>query len=768
MNQNERKTVLHRMLLLIAVACVIMGLYAMWLIFLQLVNGDDFKAKATNTTDYNFTVTAARGDIVDSAGRRIATTATSYNVVLNKLLMGDRDLDAMLQQIVELLRENGESWNDTLLIGQPDAAGRYAFTDDDSSASDQKQLADMKETLGLQQYATANDVMEMLVEKNELQGFSLEWQRVLAGIHYEMDRQAFSNVNNFVMAENVSAATVATIKEHSLQLPGVEIVETSARSYDQSDIIPAVLGRVGKITAEKWKVTDSNGQVTYPLREKGYNMNDVLGISGLESVYEDELRGKDGVETITRNSDGVIVDTRLTTVPEPGHTVQLTIDSNFQRAVDKALAENIDMINRVYNTGTMKAAAGAVVVLDVKDGSVMAASNYPSYDQNLYASNYSEYSSDPSLPLFNRALQGLYTPGSTFKPAVAVAALDSGLINQYSTVYCNGVYNYFKDYHPRCTRHGHSGNIDVITAIKWSCNVFFYDVGRRLTSDVYDAYAYKLGLGQRTGVEVGEALGRLTTKNDSNYTASLDVQAAIGQGNTVVTPIQLATYAATLANNGTRYRTHFVKAILDTNTGEVLSETKPEVMDVIEGTGNTFELVRQGMKQVPSTISGKISSYPVPIACKTGTPQRSETYASGKHYLNAMMVAYLPADDPQIAIGITIEYGGYGARTGDLVVDIANAYFALKDGSLAQQAEEEKEAEQAQQEKQDASQTDAAGQTAAGQTADTAAPQAGQTAPAAQDAAPEGSAADTAQPAVQDGPDVAQAEQNPDAIAPEN
>ena len=765
MNQNERKTVLHRMLLLIAVACIIMGLYAMRLIFLQLVNGDDFKAKATNTTDYNFTVTAARGDIVDSAGRRIATTATSYNVVLNKLLMGDRDLDAMLQQIVELLRENGESWNDTLLIGQPDAAGRYAFTDDDSSASDQKQLADMKETLGLQQYATANDVMEMLVEKNELQGFSLEWQRVLAGIHYEMDRQAFSNVNNFVMAENVSAATVATIKEHSLQLPGVEIVETSARSYDQSDIIPAVLGRVGKITAEKWKVTDSNGQVTYPLREKGYNMNDVLGISGLESVYEDELRGKDGVETITRNSDGVIVDTRLTTVPEPGHTVQLTIDSNFQRAVDKALAENIDMINRVYNTGTMKAAAGAVVVLDVKDGSVMAASNYPSYDQNLYASNYSEYSSDPSLPLFNRALQGLYTPGSTFKPAVAVAALDSGLINQYSTVYCNGVYNYFKDYHPRCTRHGHSGNIDVITAIKWSCNIFFYDVGRRLTSDVYDAYAYKLGLGQRTGVEVGEALGRLTTKNDSNYTASLDVQAAIGQGNTVVTPIQLATYAATLANNGTRYRTHFVKAILDTNTGEVLSETKPEVMDVIEGTGNTFELVRQGMKQVPSTISGKISSYPVPIACKTGTPQRSETYASGKHYLNAIMVAYLPADDPQIAIGITIEYGGYGARTGDLVVDIANAYFALKDGSLAQQAEEEKEAEQA---KQDASQTDAAGQTAVGQTADTAAPQAGQTAPAAQDAAPEGTAADTAQPAVQDGPDVAQAEQNPDAIAPEN
>ena len=766
MNQNERKTVVHRMILLIAAACAVMGLFVLRLIFLQLVNGDDFKAQATNTTDYNFTVTAARGDIVDSSGRRIATSTTSYNVVLNKLLMGDRDLDTMLQQIVELLRENGESWNDTLLIGQPDAAGHYEFTDDDTSTSDQKQLADMKDTLGLQQYATADDVMEMLVEKNNLQGFSLEWQRVLAGIHYEMDRQAFSNVNNFVMAENVSAAAVATIKEHSLQLPGVEIVETSARSYEQSDIIPAVLGRVGKITAEKWKVTDSDGNVTYPLRDKGYNMNDILGISGLESAYEDELRGKDGVETITRNSDGVIVDTQLTTVPEPGHTVQLTIDSNFQRAVDKALAENIDMINRVYNTGDMKAAAAAAVVIDVKDGGVLAASNYPSFDQNLYATNYSEYSSDPGLPLFNRALQGLYTPGSTFKPAVAVAALDSGLINQYSTVFCNGVYNYFKDYHPKCTRHGHSGNIDVVTAIKWSCNIFFYDVGRRLTSDVYDAYAYKLGLGQRTGVEVSEATGRLTTKNDSNYTASLDVQAAIGQGNTVVTPIQLATYAATLANNGVRYRTHFVKAILDTNTGEVLSETQPEVMDVIEGTGNTFELVREGMKQVPSTISGKISSYPIAIACKTGTPQRSETYAPGKHYLNAMMVAYLPADDPEIAIGISIEYGGYGARAGDLVVDIANAYFAMKDGTLEKQAEEEAAQSQADQQAADTqqstgtangTQTTTGTANAAGTAGTSGTAQPTQTEPAAQPAA-----AETELPAAE--PDT---EDNPDAIAPE-
>ena len=685
MNQEERKTAIRRMRVLVAAACILMLLYGLRLIFLQLVNGDDFKSQATNTTDYKFTVTAARGDIVDSRGERIATSVTGYNVVLNKLLMGDEDLDGMLQKIVELLRANGESWNDTLLISQPDAAGNYTFTAEEGSTRDQKALAAMKDNLGLQQYATANDVMEKLVEDYDLANFPLSWQRTLGGIHYEMQLQAFSNVNNFIMAENVSEATVATIKEHSLSLPGVEIVETSTRSYEQSTVLPHVLGRVGKITAEKWKVTDENGQTTYPLREKGYNMNDIIGISGLESAYEDELRGKDGVETITRNSDGVIVDTALTTVPEPGHTVQLTIDSRFQKAVDKALAENIDMINRVYNTGSMKAAAGAAVVLDVKDGSVLAASNYPSFDQNLYATQYSEYSADESLPLFNRALQGLYTPGSTFKPAVAIAALDTGLINRYSTVNCTRVYTYYKDYRPKCTQHGHgNGPIDVVNAIKWSCNVFFYDVGRRLTSDVYDAYAYKLGLGQRTGVEVSEAVGHLTSKNDSNYMESLDVQAAIGQGNTVVTPIQLATYAATLANNGTRYRTHFVKAILDSNTGEVLQETQPEVMDVIEDKGETFDLIQQGMIGVSQTISA-LANYPYTIACKTGTPQRSEGYYSGssyRHYTNTMMIAYGPTEDAQIAIGIVVEYGGGGARAGNLMADIFNAYFAMQDGTL--------------------------------------------------------------------------------------
>ena len=668
---DEHKVVVRRLALLIAASAAIFGLYALRLIFLQLVHGEEYAARATSTTEYRFNVTAARGDIVDSAGRRIATSTTCYNVELSRLLIGDNDLNETIRSAVEILQANGESWNDTLLIGYADGAGRYAFTGDADSTSDQNAIARVKEALGLQQYATADDVMDRLIEEYELEGYDPVWQRILGGIHYQMEQEAFSNVNNFVLAEDVSDRTVATVKEHSLTLPGVEIAETSVRSYTDGTILPHVLGRVGKITAEMWRVTDENGQTTYPLRDRGYAMNDVIGISGLESAYEEQLRGQDGVETITRDSDGVIIDTSITTEPQPGKTVMLTVNSEFQKAVDEALARNVQQIADTYG---VDASAGAVVVIDVKNGGILACSNYPSYDQNLYSSQYSEYSADPGLPLYNRALQGLYTPGSTFKPSVAVAALLTGEIDRSSTVYCNGVYNYFRDYHPRCTRHGHSGDIDVVTAIKWSCNIFFYDVGRRITSDVYDDYAHRLGLGTPTGVEVSESTGRLTTKEDENYTASLEVQAAIGQGNTVVTPVQLATYAATIANKGVRYRTHFVKALLDTNTGEVLEETAPEIVEIIPNDGGAFDIVEEGMVGAAQTVAG-LANYPYTIACKTGTPQRSEKDEDGKYYTNSTIIAYGPVEDPQIAVGIVVEYGGGGSRAGELVADIFNAYF---------------------------------------------------------------------------------------------
>lgn len=691
----DKKIARRRMLVLILFSVLIAGLYTLRMIFLQLIHQEDFLAQATNTVEYRFTVTAARGDIVDSKGRWIVTNTTCHNIVLSRLLMGGGDLNETLRTVVEILRESGETWNDSLLISQPDAEGHYAFSDDPERESDQRALDSLKKTLGLQQYATADEVMAQLIRRSGLEDYSPEWQRVLGGIRWQMQSEAFSNVNNFTLAENVCDRTVATIKEHSLSLPGVIIEETSVRSYLQGSVLPHVIGRVGKITAERWRVADAQGNVTYPLRERGYSMNDIIGISGLESAMEDTMRGSNGVETITRDAAGRVIDTTMTTLPQPGRTVMLTVDMDFQKAVDEALEENIRQIAQRYgsNSNGVTANAGAVVVLDVKTGGVLASSNYPSFDQNLYSTQYGEYVADPGVPLYNRALQGRYTPGSTFKPAVALAALLSGTVNKNEIVNCTGVYNYFPDYHPKCTMHNHRGRVDLYTSIKWSCNIFYYDVGRRTTSEVYDDYASKLGMGVRTGVEVGESVGHLTTRLDSNYTASLEIQAAIGQGNTVVTPVQLATYAGTIANKGVRYRTHFVKALVDTNTGEIVEEIEPEIMEVIEDNIGAFDEVEKGMIGVSETIS-VLAKYPVTIACKTGTPQRSETYTVGgvtKHYDNTMMIAYGPVEDPQIAIGIAIEYGGGGSRAGNLVADIFDAYFACQSGELEQIIREKEE-----------------------------------------------------------------------------
>ncbi len=287
---------------------------------------------------------------------------------------------------------------------------------------------------------------------------------------------------------------------------------------------------------------------------------------------------------------------------------------------------------------------------------------------------------------------GLYTPGSTFKPGVAASALINELIDAKDTVYCGGTYTYYTDYTPTCTRYGHSGSINVVTALQWSCNIFFYDVGRRLGTEAYNATAYSLGLGVQTGVEVAESSGRLTTMADSNYTNSLEIQAAIGQGNTVVTPLQMATYAATIANKGMRYQTHFVKALLDTNTGDVLEEYAPVVQEHLIDSVGAFDTVQNGMVAAAATISSFVN-YPYTIASKTGSPQRSESYVNSigttKYYTNSALVAYAPVEAPEIAVSVIIEYGGGGSKAAPLVADIFDAYFFGQAGSSTPVREEQ-------------------------------------------------------------------------------
>ena len=436
-----------------------------------------------------------------------------------------------------------------------------------------------------------------------------------------------------------------------------------------------MLGPVGKITAEMWRVTDENGQVTYPLRDRGYAMNDVIGISGLESAYEEQLRGQDGVETITRDSDGVIIDTSITTEPQPGKTVMLTVNSEFQKAVDEALARNVQQIADTYN---VDASAGAVVVIDVKNGGILACSNYPSYDQNLYSTQYKRLQRPtPACPCTTGRCRGLYTPGSTFKPSVAVAALLSGVIDPQQHRLLQRRVQLFQrlpsPLHPprpqRQHRRSHRHQVELQHLFLRCGPPHHQRRLRRLRPPAGPGHPHRGG---------GERVHRPPdTKEDSNYTASLEVQAAIGQGNTVVTPVQLATYAATIANKGVRYRTHCVKALLDTNTGEVLEETAPEVVEIIPDDVGAFDIVEEGMVGAAQTVGGP-GQLPLHHRLQDRHPQRSEYYMVGsrrQYYTNSTIIAYGPVETPQIAVGIVVEYGGGGSRAGELVADIFNAYF---------------------------------------------------------------------------------------------
>ena len=681
----NQKSVFRRVGGLMVISLVVLIVFVLRLVEFQLVQGKTLLSQAQNVTNYKFTIPAARGEIVDQFGRSLASNKSGYNLVVSKLMLTG-DLNETVKSMVEILMQNGETWNDTMPISDP-VDGHYEFTDGDDERA-QKRLSELKDKIKVQQYATADQVMDNLIERYDLQNYDPQWQRILAGIRYQMQLEDFSENNNFVLAEDVSDKTVATIKERSMTLSGAEIVETSYRVYDDGTLLPHYLGNVGKITSEQWWVTDDNGNVTTPLKDKGYNMNDLIGQSGVEAYAEDKLRGKSGVQQVSRDKNGAIVSTEVLQAPQPGETVVLTINKDLQESVNKALADLITTMQQTKASGSGKeVTSGAVVVLDVKTGGILAIANYPSYDLNLYQTNYAQYSSDPNYPLMRRATSGLYAPGSTFKPSVAIDALLSGLMTPSDTVNCTRVYRLYQDYQPVCQMIHHSeGPIDLLHALTYSCNIYFYDVGHRLGLEHFDEMATRMGLATSTGFELGEATGQLTHTDDENYSKGLELQAAIGQGNTQVTPIQLATYANTLANKGTRYKTHIISGYRDSNTGELIEEVQPEIMEQIEDNIGAFDAVEQGMLGA-ARDSTALKDYPLNIAVKTGSPQRWEKDSKGVYYTNSAVIAYGPVEDPQIAIGAVLEWGGGGANLLPLVASIFASYYSQNSSDLQPTAE---------------------------------------------------------------------------------
>lgn len=452
-------------------------------------------------------------------------------------------------------------------------------------------------------------------------------------------------------------------KADLVQSGAVRAAARGVRTWPNGTLLPHALGFTGPITAEQWPTA----------RRRGLAMDAVIGQSGLEAAYDDLLRGQDGRVLVNTGFDGAVRRTVPLREAAPGATLVLTVDSALQKELQNALLSQIEVLRTTKAAGAgRECRAGAAVVVDVQTGGILAAASVPGFDLNRYRADYAALSADAAAPLLDRVCQGLYAPGSAFKPAVAAAALTAG-IDPAATVNCTGRYGFYSGYQPGCLQYGHGGPVDLRTALEYSCNIFFYDVGRRLGVDVFSAMARQLGLATPTGVEITEAQGRLTWSSDENYQAGLTLMAAIGQGNTAVTPLQLAAYAATLANCGQRPALHFADRAVNAATGETVWQYAPTFTTVPGGEG-VFGPIRDGMKRMARTTR-VLREAPVACAAKTGSPQLADTLPGGGHYVNSVLIGYAPADDPQIAMAVVLEYGGGGSNAAPILRAVLDAVF---------------------------------------------------------------------------------------------
>ena len=677
-------------------ACILLvlavfAIYELRLVQWQLIEGEKFEEISLSNRTDSIQIEAARGEILDRNGNVLAGNRSSYNIVYDALDMDYSARNATILQVLDLLEEREEEWRDRLpiVLGED---GTYQYAEDSDS-----EIQSLRETLSLAEYATAEDCMAELTRQYDCQGYSKEDARNVVSVRYSMTRDGFSRTNPYVIAEDVSAETVAVISERSQEWPGIEARVAVARYYgEDGTLAPHVVGYTGAIRDYQYEQAVEDG-TAYDSEDNisGYKWTDTRGQSGIESAFEEELRGQRGEETIYTNASGEVESTSVTTAPKEGNTVVTTLDSDLQRVANLSLAKNIK-----GNTDAKDCNAGAVVVLDVEDFGVLACSSYPTFDMNQYRSD-NDYvnllSEDEEQPLFNRALQGVFSPGSVFKPVVALAALQEGVISAATTYTCSGSWEYY-DLVQGCTCP--TGTWNVYGALEYSCNTFFSNVGLNLGIDRLGPYAEYFGLGTTTGVELSEATGTMSNRQEYRenhgveWTDGATAQTAIGQADNLFTPIQLATMCATIANGGVRLQTHFLDKITDYTGETVVEEYEPVELYDAGISSAVLGVVQTGMQMVATqgTAANVFGNYPVAIACKTGTAETSDpSVAKDKQTEpNLSFICYAPANDPQIAIAVMMEYGNTGNYAKNVAKDILDQYFGFytwdEDGNKYDQA----------------------------------------------------------------------------------
>lgn len=755
----NKTQLLRRLLVLGCLLLLCVGLAGGQLIQLQLINGESYVRRSASFLTTTSTVSAARGEILDRYGRAMVTNQTGFSLVLiySSFWEDKEDRFEVLLDLANRVKADGQaSTSGDTTDGEDDTQTDTDTTEQTSGAvlndvmpitdtapyeyigaegdAERKALSDYikqsADTLGLQavkdaktaastaneenpQYDADGNVIDQvsqidattLVSASEFvsamrtymeqnlgmqTGLSDADARTLVGLYYSMRRVGFNNNATFTLADNVSMDLIAYIKEHHQQYTGVDVQSEAIRKYDTT-YAAHVLGTVGPMFTEEWSGTKNGG----PYESKaGYTMNDTIGKSGLEAALESYLHGTAGSRTVETDLGGdSITDHANSYAPQPGDNVITTIDLELQEVAEKSLANYLSDYQR----------GGAAVALDPDTGEVLVMASYPTYNLENYNKDYDKISSDSRFPELNRATLGLYPPGSTFKVLTAIAALEEGIIDANTTYVCDGKFEYGGVTFP-CNNHDQPMTLDVTQAIKYSCNVFFYNVGQQLTGAHLENWCDKFGLGNVTGVEIAEYAGQAAgpTERAANrkkdpllreWQGGDDVNAAIGQSDNLFTPLQLANYMAAVVNGGTLYQPTLVKSIKTYDYSDVVEEEQPEVIGTIEFSDATRNLVMKGMSEVTAeggTAATTFADYPIKVGGKTGSAEMTERKDGVEiNYTNGLFVAFAPFDDPEIVICVVGEGAGHGSAVAPIVRDILDAYFAEEEPDTVESVQSE-------------------------------------------------------------------------------
>ncbi len=672
--------------ILLAVALVF---YIIMLMRIQVVDRDKYldgvMASANSRT---VLIPAQRGEIFDRNGKPLVTNKYKYSIVFDYGAMpsGASASNASILAARQVLADASKI--DAMTDPRCILVGVYPnLIYDENKLADEAYMASFKKLLGkkeIDEDIEASEIVEYYVKRFDLvddEGeteYTDDEMTFLIRIRFAMDMNEFSTAAPYVLAEDVDIGTITLFEEMNIR--GVEIKTSAERQYEYPGYASHILGRVGKIHAEDWE----------NYKEKGYDMNAIVGISGCEQVFEEYLRGTDGKMLIEEDGNGNILSQRVIKDPIPGNDVWLTIDIEMQITAEDALKDNIQYIRDKAHTTTgaldgEDASAGAITAVGANNGDIYVLASNPTYDLTAFSENYASLQEDETTPLLNRATMGQYQPGSTFKIGVATAALEEGIITPNTTILTKGRYTYYGPDGPRCWLYlrngGTHGRINVVDAIEVSCNYFFYDVGRQLTIETMNAYCRQFGLGVNTGIELPEYTGILAGK-DYRDSKGLEwypgdtLQAAIGQSDNLFTPLQISCYIAMITNGGTRYSAHLLSSVRHYYTNEIIMEYRPQVLGEIAISESTYNTICRAMKSVTEEGSAKriFANYPIAIGGKTGTAQVSKKKSD-----NAIFTAFAPYDSPEIVSTCVIEQGNNGTDAGITVKAILDNYFDLEE-----------------------------------------------------------------------------------------